>query len=156
MSMNIKKRNGKTEYFDRGKLERSMKAAGASSETASKVIDGIQIKDGITSSDLRRSISAGLRKIDKGSADTYDRQRRVRVQKLEDVKIGTIHLDRKTMTDFNLKSGDPIEIVLGSRTETLRAEISARTGMDAYMNNNDIRSMNLNENNRILVQPGRN
>jgi hypothetical protein len=109
----------------------------------------------MSTDEIRRMISITLRSKDNECADAYSEQRRLRIQKVNDVKKGTIHLDGRTMSDMNLKPGDPLEIVVGKRIEKMNAQRSDGTGMTACLNEDDIRCLRLREGNRILVRPSR-
>ena len=150
--ISLLKRNGRSEAFNRDKLERSIMAAGASIETSKKILQSIDVKNKMKTEDIRRSISNSLQKMDARSAENYDRNRRLRIRQSEDVEKGSILLDKSTMADLRLRPGDDLEIKLGNRTELFKTEISDRGGLEAFVNNRDMKTLNIDEGRRIVVQ----
>jgi hypothetical protein len=53
---------------------------------------------------------------------------------------------------MRLKPGDNLDIVLGSRIESFRADRSKDTSFGAFINNRDMKSLKIDEGSRILVQ----
>ena len=54
------------------KLEASIKAAGASSEVAKKIVNSVKVRDGMSSLELRKQVSDLLKKLDPKVANNYD------------------------------------------------------------------------------------
>ena len=54
------------------KLEASIKAAGASSEVAKKVVSSIKVHDGMSTLELRKQASDLLKNLDPKAARNYD------------------------------------------------------------------------------------
>ncbi len=152
LTINIGKRNGKIEPYSREKLERSMKTLGVSDENSKKVIKSIEVKDGMRSNDIRKMVSQQLEKVDKKSADRYNRQRRITFHQSTDLENGTIIIDDSTLTDLNMEPGDSLDIVLGSNHRAFVTSRSTTTGSGAFLNNSDLRSIGINEGNRIIIQ----
>ena len=57
----ITKRSGREEEFRPDKIESSMRNAGVSLETAAKVAGGINYREGMTTSQVRNRVIAGIR-----------------------------------------------------------------------------------------------
>jgi len=54
------------------KLEASIKAAGASSEVAKKVVSSIKVNEGMSTLELRKQVSSLLKNLDPKAARNYD------------------------------------------------------------------------------------
>ncbi len=72
----VKKRSGKEEEFDRKKIERSMKAAGANENTARKVAEGIKHREGMPTSEVRSHVIAELKRHEPEAARRYETHRK--------------------------------------------------------------------------------
>ena len=70
--LTIKKRSGKEEEFRKDKLEKSMRNAGISQETAQKVTAGINHHEGITTSEVRNRIVGGIKNQEPQAAKRYE------------------------------------------------------------------------------------
>jgi len=68
----IEKRSGKEEQFLRQKIEKSMRNAGISQETAQKVTDSIDHHEGITTSEVRNRIIGGIKNQEPQAAKRYE------------------------------------------------------------------------------------
>jgi hypothetical protein len=68
----IKKRSGKEEEFRKDKIEKSMRNAGISQETAQKVTTGINHHEGITTSEVRNRIIGGIKNQEPQAAKRYE------------------------------------------------------------------------------------
>lgn len=150
-NLKIKKRDGTEESLRRGKIERSVRDSGATSQTSKNIAESIELKEGMTSDEIRRIVSSRLREEDTISADTYDKQRRLTIHQSDDVNDGKILLDNTTLRDMNLKPGDDLSVVL-STIKTFQVGKSERKELGAYINNNDLRSLNFNEGHKIIVR----
>ena len=54
------------------KLEASIKAAGASSEVAKKVVNSIEVHEGMSTLEMRKQVSSLLKNLDPKAARNYD------------------------------------------------------------------------------------
>lgn len=68
----IAKRSGKEEDFRKDKIEKSMRNAGITRETARKVTDSIDHHDGITTSEVRNRIIGGIKNLEPLAAKRYE------------------------------------------------------------------------------------
>ncbi len=152
MSINIIKKNGQKEAFSREKLERSMKTIGVSDDITKNIISSIEEKEGLRSNDIRRMVTQQLEKVDKHSADKYNRQRRIILHQSKELKNGTILIDKPTLADLKITPGASIDVVVGSNLKPFITSQGTTTGPGAFLNINDIRSLNQNEGTRILIQ----
>lgn len=72
----VKKRSGKEEEFDRAKLEKSLKNAGAKEETTRKVAETVKPREGITTSEMRNHVIKELKRHDPETAKRYENFRK--------------------------------------------------------------------------------
>ena len=150
-NMNIKKRDGTEEPVRRGKIERSIRDSGASSQNAKKISDSIEARDGMTTKDIRKMVSTSLREMDAKSADTYDKQRRLTIHQSSDQNSGKILLDNATLKDLQIKPGDNLSVVL-STIKDFEVGKSEKMELGAFINNDDLRSLKFNEGHRIIIR----
>lgn len=69
----VKKRAGHVQDFDKAKLKRSLKKAGATEAHATKCAETVaaRVKEGMTTAEIKRMTAAELRQMDRGAADAY-------------------------------------------------------------------------------------
>jgi hypothetical protein len=54
------------------KLKASIMKAGASEETADKIVNSIKVYDGMSTLELRNQVTAKLKELDPGAAEAYE------------------------------------------------------------------------------------
>jgi len=71
--INVTKKDGELEPFKTGKIEKTIRKAGASAAIAKKIATSIQkvAYDGITTDEIRRIILEQLKRLDKNAAEAY-------------------------------------------------------------------------------------
>jgi transcriptional regulator NrdR family protein len=72
----LKKRSGKEEEFDRKKLEQSMRKAGASENTARRIAEGVEHREGMATSEIRSHVIAELKRHEPEAAKRYETHRK--------------------------------------------------------------------------------
>jgi len=72
----VKKRSGKEEEFDRTKVERSMRAAGAKEDTARRIAEGVKHREGMATSEIRNHVAAELKRHEPETAKRYETHRK--------------------------------------------------------------------------------
>jgi len=74
--VNIKKRDGRTEEFTKGKIASACQKAGASEENASKVADEVESRVGdraeVSSDEIGKMVIESLRKLDESAASSFE------------------------------------------------------------------------------------
>ena len=68
----LKKLKGHEEEFDRNKLEKSLKKAGAKEETIRKVAEAIKHREGMTTAEMRNHVIKELKRHDPEAARRYE------------------------------------------------------------------------------------
>ena len=73
--MNVIKKDGSMEAFDKNKIARGCKKSGASDVVAKKVANAVSNKaeDGISTIEIGEMVIAELKKLDKKSASEYEK-----------------------------------------------------------------------------------
>ena len=69
---NVQKRSGKKEAFDRKKLEKSMRSAGASEKIAGSIAENIKPKEGLATAEIRKTVVAELKRNDPGLSKRFE------------------------------------------------------------------------------------
>jgi transcriptional regulator NrdR family protein len=72
----LKKRSGKEEEFDRKKVEKSIKKAGVSENTARMIAEGVKHREGMATSEIRSHVIAELKRHEPEAARRYETHRK--------------------------------------------------------------------------------
>ncbi len=70
--LSIKKRSGLEEEFSKEKIEKSMRNAGISKETAREVTESISHREGISTSEVRNRVTGGIKNREPQAAKQYE------------------------------------------------------------------------------------
>ena len=70
--MNIKKRSEKQEEFSNKKIEKSIRSAGADEKTAREISEGVKHRDGLKTSEVRKTVSQKLANKDAKIGKAYE------------------------------------------------------------------------------------
>lgn len=124
----VKKRSGRLEDFDRGKLERSIRRAGASDETARRVSQTMNPPEGTSTDEIRRMVSEELRRENAALSGAYASTRSLRARSTPHLKSGVVLLSEDLMKTHGLESGQTAYVVhMDKRTDVqVRAADSAK------------------------------
>ena len=73
LEANVKKRAGHMEKFDKAKLKRSLRKAGATEELATECAEkvALRVEEGMTTAEIKQMAAKALGEIDQGAADAY-------------------------------------------------------------------------------------
>ncbi len=73
--MNVVKKDGSSEAFDKSKIARGCEKAGASAGVAKKVADAVsrKAKDGINTIEIGEMVTAELKKLDAKSGNAFEK-----------------------------------------------------------------------------------
>jgi len=72
MTKNITKRSGQKEAFQLEKIRESMRNADVSQELAQKIVAGISYHEGITTSEVRSQVIAGIKNREPRASKQYE------------------------------------------------------------------------------------
>ena len=147
----VRKRDGRTEKFSRSKIERSIRASGSDEKTAKEVAMTVTEREGMTSEDIRKTVSKELRKRKPEVADHYDVTRRLAAKKAMKAATGAAHLTEDAMRGMDLKTGDTIELLHGEKRRTVRVEKSIEGRRSIHLNESDLKNLGASEGTRITV-----
>ena len=150
--MEVKKRDGTTERFDRSKLERSIRSAGADEKAAKEIAKKIREREGITTSEIRETILKELEKVNRRAAETYRSTRRLAARKAVEAAKGTARLGEETMKRLNIQAGQRIEVSHGAKTHKVTVERSPKVKKDIHLHNEDLETLGASEGARVLVR----
>jgi len=121
----IEKRSGRSEEFSRGKLEDSLRRAGASTGVARRVSARIQPKEGQSTSELRRTVADELRKEDPALSAAYASTRRLSARSSTRARAGVAHVHESLLKSLDLSAGQMARLNLGGKEAELRLERAA-------------------------------
>jgi anaerobic ribonucleoside-triphosphate reductase len=148
---NVKKRDGRSEKFDRSKIERSIRASGLDEKAAKEVAKMVPEREGITSDEIRKTVSRELRKRDTKVADRYDVTRRLAAKKAVEAAKGSAHLTEDAMKGMNLQPGDTVELLHGENRRTVKVAKTTTGKRSIHLHESDLKTLGASEGKRITV-----
>jgi hypothetical protein len=149
---NVKKMDGRTEMFDRPKLERSIKDAGADENTAREVAAKVEDREGMTTDEIRKSVTNELRQRKAEVAERYENTKRLAAKKAVDAAKGTARITEDTMKRMNLKTGDNMELMHENNRHTVRAEQASVGRNEIRLHEEDLKTLGAEEGTRIAAR----
>jgi len=149
--VNIKKRDGRTEAFDASKLERSLRATGASASTVREVTSRVKAREGMTVDEIRSTVSKELRARDAKAAEHYDGTRRMVATTAVEAATGTVRMTEEMMRSLRMSEGDSVELSFSGRTRSLRAERAAPGVRGVQLSATELRALGLRDGSRVTV-----
>jgi hypothetical protein len=149
---NVLKKNRESEAFDIAKIIRSIRLANLDELTSYEVASKIPKRDGITTEEIRRIIIKELKRIDPEAAMRYSNTRRLAAKKAMHAVKGFAMLPRETMSRLKLRTGENIQVVLGDKRQTLKAEPGLVDRNEIQLNEEDLVSIGASDGTRIAVQ----
>ncbi len=149
---NVKKKDGRTEMFDRTKLERSIRDAGADENTAREVGNKVIEREGMTTDEIRKNVSNELRQRNAEVAERYVNTKRLAAKKAVDAAKGTARITENCMKKLNLKSGDTIELIHKDRRHKVKAEMASIGRIEIHLHEDDLKALGAEEGTRIAAR----
>ena len=149
---NVKKIDGRTEMFNRTKLERSIRDAGADENMAREVAAKVKEREGMTTDEIRKTISNELRQRKAEVAERYVNTKRLAAKKAVDAAKGTARITEDTMKRMNLKTGDNMELMHENKRHTVRAEQASVGRNEIRLHEEDLKALGVKEGTRIAVR----
>ena len=150
----IIKRNGKTEEFDRKKIEDSVRNAEADWLTAKDIAARILERDGMTTSDIRCAINKELKNINQGLSQRYSQARRFTVKNSVKTAKGVAQLSKDSMDALKIKAGDTLEIKYRDKCQKMRIEKDNNTVFhnEIKLNEDDMVAIGVIDGNRVIAR----
>ena len=149
---NIRKKNNRTEEFDREKLEKSVLNAGLDQKAAREVASSITAREGMTSEEIREAAFKKLKELDEEAANRYAHSMRFTARSAADVSMEVAQLSEKALANLNLKAGQNVSIVNGNNKLSLRAERANIDGREIRLNKENMEKIRANDGTRIMAQ----
>jgi formylmethanofuran dehydrogenase subunit D len=149
---NVNKKNGSSEMFDRTKLERSIRYAGADEKMARAIAAKVKEREGMTTDDIRRTVADELSIRNTEVTARYEDTKRFAAKKAMDAAKGTARITENCMKKLNLKSGDTIELMHENRRHTVRTEKASVGRIEIHLHEEDLNALGAKEGTRIAVR----
>ena len=151
--VNVKKRNGSVQMFERSKIEHSLRESGASEGVAREVAASVHVREGTTVDEIRSMVSRELRSRDAKAADHYDSTRRMVARRaVEAASRGTARMSAEAMRTMKIRAGEPVEISFSGRTQTLLAETAPKGVSGVLVSEPDLRALGASEGMKVEVR----
>ncbi|MFQ6107674.1 MAG: ATP cone domain-containing protein [Thermoplasmata archaeon] len=151
--MLLKKRTGHEEEFNKRKLVRSLRRAGASRRMARQIVAEIKRSMVRTTAEVRARVILELRKIDSSLARRYESTRSLAVRESMETAKGTLGLHIETLNEMGAKRGGTVTVEHKRRKKSLVTEAGSVQMRWMQMNVSDIRDMRVREGMRLAVRP---
>ena len=145
------KRSGRIRDFDPEKLVASMRRAGADEALARRIAQGIQVKNGTRTSELRKRVTEELGRVSEPLADAYRRTVRLPAKSSDDVADGVVRVPRRMERIPNLKAGMPARVRHGDATMDVNAE-PALDVREAWLTRKGLEALGVAEGTRVAVR----
>lgn len=152
---NVMKKDGRTEMFNRTKLERSMRDAGADESTAREVASKVKEREGMTTDEIRKTVTNELRQRKTEIAERYENTKRLAAKKAVDAAKGTARITEDTMNRMNLKTGDNMELMHENNRHTVKAEKASVGRKEIRLHEEDLKALGAKEGTRITARKRR-
>ncbi len=149
---NVKKRSGKTEKFDKAKLERSLRKARVDEKTAMDISNRASEKELNTTDEIRKMVAEELRKTDAKAAERYEGTRRLAARAAIDAAKGIARLTEETMNGLKLEVGDTIDLCHEDRKHTVKAEKAAVGVKEIRLHEEDLKALGVTDRTQIAVR----
>jgi hypothetical protein len=120
MKIKVKKRNGHMELYRKGKIIRALKEAGLESHTAKNIANSIDVKNGMTTEDIKKVVIKYLEHVDREIKEKFVETSRMKVHN-DIVEVeGNCLLNSSTMEKMGFHTGEEIDVYHGEYYEKLR------------------------------------
>ena len=140
--------------FDRKKIERSVRKAGADEKTARDISRSVKKRDGMSTNDIRNEVYVRLIKKDPKAARKYNNSRRLVARRSSEAKPGTILLSNTSYTNLELNSGEGVDLMCGEKRFPMKAQRGTREKMEwneVRLSGKDMDKMGVDDGSRILA-----
>ena len=149
----IKKRSGEMQEFDKRKLEQSVKRAGASEEVARRVAGKITPSEGLSTEELRRSVSQELKRENESLSGAYTGTRRLRAKEAKDLSSGVVRLNEELLKTHGLQSGQHAHLMNKDMKTEVRVEPAKSADREEIqMSHADLEKLGVSEGSRVNVR----
>jgi hypothetical protein len=149
------KGDGSVVPFDREKLVRSMRAAGASEATSEAIARVIELDgESISTHEMRQRVTHELGGLDQVAAVSYDATRRLVARRALEVMPSVARLPTGILTSMRLGQGEAFQLRSAGRVRNVHAELNERTAIgknEVRLNTNDLEALDVEDGERILL-----
>jgi len=149
----VRKSNGETEDFEKSKIERSLKRAGADKDSITRIKKIISDSDYKSTDEIRRKITAELKNEgEKKIAEKFARTKRRKVIPSEKVDKGFVKLHQSTLETLDVEENSDVILSYGKKKITLKAQKSHSGKRVARLNPSDFKKVNLGEGKKVSIR----
>jgi len=149
----IRKTTGGLEDFDRRKLEKSIRHAGASEEVAKSISERIEPSEGMSTEELRRKVSEELRRKNEALSGAYTTTKRLKARSSSDLKSGVVRMHEELIKSFGIHAGDKVSLT--HLENEARVEVQAEGSgnpREVVVNRSDLEKLGAEEGARVNVR----
>ncbi len=148
----VKKDDGRTIPFDRSNIERSLLGVGVDEPTARSIAAGVDARDGMTTEEIRRAVSAALGERDPRLAKVYDSTRTMPARRAPSTPRGTVCISEEFMRQLGVSSGQTVEVSGDAVTLPLRVAEFPRAGRNILVGEDDLDALGAREGSLLRVK----
>jgi len=148
----LKKRSGREEEFDRTKLERSLRNAGVTEETARKIAEGITPREGMATSEMRMQAITQLKSHNPETSKRYENTRTIVARAGAGVPKNTARLHEETLKALGVKAGATLELAHAGKTHRVKVEASSINQREIHLLEETLRTIGAPEGTKVAVR----
>jgi hypothetical protein len=157
MSIKVRKKNGRLQKYRASKLIRSLQEAGLETGRAKIIVSLVNVKNKMTTADLKKQVYEIARKFDKDGAEKYrdTRDLEVREELMHVDGYGLVTDD--TMTDLGLHMGESVDLFNGGRFEKIRtynvnSNGSGKKAKSIYISTRNMIDIGVHRGSRVAIR----
>jgi len=151
----IKKRSGREEEYDRSKLERSIKRAGADEPTSRTISERIKPSEGLTTREIRRQVSTELKDQNPEAGKRYESTRSHVVAVSSAVKKGSARLHTDMLKELGAKAGETLEVSHEGKSHKVNIEPSPADRREIQLHSEALKALGASKGKRVAVRRAR-
>jgi arginine/ornithine N-succinyltransferase beta subunit len=149
----VQKRSGREEEFDREKLKRSIRSAGASEDASREIAERISVSEGVNTKQIRGVVTEQLENRDSESCSRYQNTRRY-LAKVGDpgLEKESVRLHADMMEELKARPGDTLEVMASDKAERVRVAESSLDKRELHLNNETLNALEVPEGTRVSAR----
>jgi formylmethanofuran dehydrogenase subunit D len=149
---NVRKGDWRIERFNRGKIVRSVVAAGASETVAKEVAALVPERNGISTDEIRAIVHKGLAERDPQTAKSYGETRNMAAwQRMEEDET-MAGMGEESMAQLAIKEGDTLELSYNGVTHTVTVEMTGTNLRGIHLSEADMKVLGADDGDRVAVR----
>lgn len=148
----IRKRSGREEEFNREKLRKSIRSAGASEDTSREIAARIVVSEGVNTSQIRSVVAEQLEKRESQACRRYRGTRSYVAKVGSGLEKEFVQLRADMMEELEARPGDTLELISSDKTQRVTAVESSLDKREMHLDNEILSALGVPEGTRVCVR----